>query len=350
MGRKILVVVSGQVVGGHEIQLKTILEDLCAIHDEVEVVCHAAATHVYFSTLSCPVHHVAFGSEGKVWHQWRSAPDIAAALAPEFAQAATVMVSGGTIEACIGAARAAKLSQSSTKVVAYVPMYIDRSLSHGMVGRVYNVIVNRMAGVVDEYLTINRIQAHLLRKHYGRPVRVLENAIQTVHAPVTTKGKRLIFLGRFDDGQKGLVEMIELLDHQDNPYADVVMIGDGPDRAAIVAKAQAAKHIKVAFQPWMSVAGVDTFVGTEDSLIMNSRWEGEPLVVREFTARGLPCVVRDITGMRGVTKKRLRFTDGESLVHALKLVNKGPVRDFVHTQRQPQNNRKAIIALSLNLK
>lgn len=348
--KNILVLVCGQVIGGHEIQLKAILQDLCELSDSVQVVCQTPATHEFFAALPCAVIQADFGIEGKVWHQWRSAPAIAAALASQLARAGTVMVSGGTIEACIGAARAGKLSHSDTKVVAYVPMYIDRSLSHGMVGRVYNVIVNRMAGVVDEYLTINRIQAHLLRKHYGRPVKVLENAIQTVHAPVTTKGKRLIFLGRFDDGQKGLVEMIELLDHQDNPYADVVMIGDGPDRAAIVAKAQAAKHIKVAFQPWMSVAGVDTFVGTEDSLIMNSRWEGEPLVVREFTARGLPCVVRDITGMRGVTKKRLRFTDGESLVHALKLVNKGPIRDFVHTQRQPQTNRKAIIASSLNLK
>lgn len=350
MKKNILVLVCGQVIGGHEIQLKTILQDLCELSDSVQVLCQTAVTHEFFSSLPCTVVQTHFGIEGKVWHQWRSAPAIAAALASHFAHAGTVLVSGGTIEACIGAARAAKLSHSGTKVVAYVPMYIDRSLSHGVVGRVYNVVVNRMARLVDEYLTINRIQAHLLRRHYGRPVRVVENAIQAVQAPVITKGKRLIFLGRFDDGQKGLVEMIELLDQQDNPYVDLVMIGDGPDRAAIVAKAQAAKHIKVVFQPWMSAAGVDTFVGTEDSLIMNSRWEGEPLVVREFTARGLPCVARDITGMRGVTKRRLRYTDAESLLQALKMVHGGPAADFVHAQRKTQINRQAIIVSILNLK
>lgn len=345
MNKNVLVLVCGRVIGGHEIQLKTILQDLCALRDDVVVVCQTPATYAYFSALPCQLFQIDFGIEGKVWRQWQAAPGIATALDSHFARAGSILVSGGTIEACIGAARAAKLSVPAAKLIAYLPMYIDRSTSHGLVGRVYNLVVNRMARVVDEYLTINRIQAHLLRAHYTRPVKVLENVIQGVQAPQVSHGKRLVFLGRFDNGQKGLLELIDLLDRPDNPYGDVVLIGDGPDRAEIVSRAKAATAIKVHFAPWMDVTGVDRFLGTDDCLIMNSRWEGEPLVVREFTARGLPCVVRDITGMRGVTSKTMRFTDSDSLIRILNRLHEADsAHDHVHAVRVPQSRRQQVLA------
>jgi hypothetical protein len=345
VNKNILVLVCGRVIGGHEIQLKTILQDLCAMRDNVVILCQTAATHAYFASLPCQVQHVDFGVEGKVWRQWQAARGIATTLAGNFSSAQSILVSGGTIEACIGAARAAKLSQPDVKVIAYLPMYIDRSHSHGLVGRVYDLVVNRMARTVDEYLTINRIQARLIRSYYRRPVSVVENAIQAVRAPASSKGKRLVFLGRFDDGQKGLLELITLLDRPDNPYAEVIFIGDGPDSEAIVAKSRSTRDITVHFGPWMPVSGVDDFLGTHDCLIMNSRWEGEPLVVREFTARGLPCVVRDITGMRGVTSRAMRFTDGDSLIGILKKLHGAEsTRNYVHAARVPQSRRLQILA------
>jgi glycogen synthase len=125
----------------------------------------------------------------------------------------------------------------------------------------------------------------------------------------------------------------------------VIFIGDGPDRMAIADKAQAVSHIKVNLGPWMPVTGVDQFLGVDDCLIMNSRWEGEPLVVREFTARGLPCVVRDIAGMRGVTNRSMRFSDADGLIGILKeLHNAGSTKDYVHAARVPQARRLEILA------
>lgn len=345
MKKYILVLVCGGVVGGHEIQLRTVLQDLCKVRSDVLVLCQTAATHAYFSFLPCEVRQVEFGIVGKVWHQWRAGRAIAIQLQAFLAQANSILVSGGTIEACIGAARAAKIGQPDIALTAYLPMYIDRSRSHGMVGAIYDLVVDRMARVVDVYLTINRIQASLLSRHYGRPVKVVENAIQAVHPPLVSKGHRLVFLGRFDDAQKGLVELIDMLDRPGHSYSELVLIGDGPDRAAIAARAAAAQFVNVQFISWMSAAEVDDFLGTNDCLIMNSRWEGEPLVVREFTARGLPCVVRDITGMRGVTKKSLRFVDGPSLIEVLNRLQAAPSRGaFVRSKRVLQSSRTAIIA------
>lgn len=344
MKKYILVVVCGGVVGGHEIQLRTILQDLCGMRDDVLVLCQTEVTRAYFSSLPCDVRKVQFGIAGKVWHQWRAAPSTATELAAFFLDAKSILVSGGTIEACIGAARAAKLSQPDTKLVAYIPMYIDRSLSHGLVGTIYDLMVDRMGRVVDAYMTINRVQASLLRRHYRRPIKVVENAIQVVRAPVMSKGRRLVFLGRFDDGQKGLVDLIGMLDQPDNPYPELILIGDGPDKGAIAARAAATQHVNVRFESWMSVAEVDDFLGTDDCLVMNSRWEGEPLVVREFTARGLPCIARDIAGMRGVTKRNLRFADGPSLIAILKKLDAAPSKDvFVRARRVQQSRRLAII-------
>lgn len=345
MKKYILVLVCGGVVGGHEIQLRAVLQDLCEIRSEVLVLCQTAATHAYFSSLSCEVRQVEFGVAGKVWHQWRGAPAIALQLKAFLVSANSILVSGGTIEACIGAARAAKLSQPEIAVTAYIPMYIDRSRSHGMVGTIYDLIVDRMARVVDVYLTINRIQAGLLRRHYGRPVKVVENAIQAVRAPLVSKGHRLVFLGRFDDAQKGLVELIDMLDLPGHSYSELILIGDGPDKASIAARAAAAKFVKVQLISWMSVTEVDDFLGMDDCLVMNSRWEGEPLVVREFAARGLPCVVRNIIGMRGVTKKSLRFVDGRSLLEILNRLHGANRKSaFVRSKRVLQSRRIAIIS------
>lgn len=336
--------VCGKVVGGHEIQLLTILRDLCVIRTDVLVLCQTAVTHAYFASLPCEVKLAEFGVVGKVWQQWREARVIARQLRGFFSEAKIIFVSGGTIEACIGAARAAKIAQPATKTLAYIPMYIDRSLAHGVIGTVYDLMVDRMGRIVDAYLTINRIQALMLRKHYGRPVTVVENFIQPVRLPTTSKGRRLVFLGRFDDGQKGLVELVDMLDQKDNPYRELVLIGDGPDKDAIVARSAKASFVNVQFKSWMSTGEVDEFLGSNDCLIMNSRWEGEPLVVREFTARRLPCVVRDIAGMRGVTKKNLRFVDSPSLISILTMLQTAESNDgYVRANRVKQSKRLAIL-------
>ena len=342
--KKILVIISGDVIGGHEIQLKTILLDMCMQFENIVIICTSSITSEYFLDLGCPVHIVDFRLEGKIWKQWMNASEIVPFLKNHVLRTDICFISGGTIEACIASARAVKIISSQKKVIAYIPMYIDRSLSHGLIGSIYNLLTNRMARIIDEFVTINRIQAYFLKKHFKRPVHLLENSIKDVKLPVDSKGKRLIYLGRFDDGQKGISELIQILDQEDNPYRNLILIGDGPDKEKISCTASATKFIRVQIEGWMSTDEVDTFLGIDDCLIMNSSWEGEPLVVREFSSRRLPCVVRNIDGMRGVTHRFMRFNTSKQLVKILqKLYDTDRSKLPVKINRVPQLNRRKII-------
>lgn len=342
--KKILVIISGDVIGGHEIQLKAILLDMTIQFDNIVILCTSTITREYFLDLGCPVHIVNFRLEGKIWKQWMNASEIVPVLKFHVLNADICFISGGTIEACIASARAAKIISPQKKVIAYIPMYIDRSLSHGLIGSIYNLLTNRMAKIIDEFVTINRIQAYFLKKYFKRPIHLLENSIKNVRSPVDSKGKRLIYLGRFDDGQKGISELIRILDQENNPYKSLILIGDGPDKEKISAIALATKFIQVQIEGWMSTDEVDTFLGIDDCLIMNSSWEGEPLVVREFSSRGLPCVVRNIDGMRGVTHRFMRFDTSEQLVKILEKLHQTDRSKLpIKISRVPQMNRKKII-------
>lgn len=342
--KKILVIISGDVIGGHEIQLKTILLDMRMEFVNILIICTSSTTREYFLDLGCPVYIVNFRLEGKIWKQWMKASEIVPVLKKHVLNADICFISGGTIEACIASARATKIISPQKKVIAYIPMYIDRTLSHGFIGSIYNVLTNRMAMIIDEFVTINRVQVYFLKKYFKRPVHLLENSIKNVRLPVDSKGKRLIYLGRFDDGQKGISELIQIVDQEDNPYKSLILIGDGPDKEKISAIASATKFIRVQIEGWMSTDEVDRFLGIDDCLIMNSSWEGEPLVVREFSSRGLPCVVRNIDGMRGVTHRFMRFDTSEQLVNILKKLHETERSKLpVKINRVPQLNRKKII-------
>lgn len=306
-GRNILAIVSSEVVGGHEMQFVEVIATLAELEFRMTVLCSNDRTAEFFRERGFNVITEDFRVEGKVWAQWAGAQEVSKRLGTYFRSSDAVIVSGGTVEACISAARASKLAAREKRVVAYIPMYIDRAVSHGAVGLVYNQLLSLMAGSVDAVLTINRIQARLLGRALRRPVSHVGNVIREVARPLYSKGRRLIYVGRFDDRQKGLVELVKFADFPGNPYADLVLIGDGPDRTAIEAAAAQTQHVRVAMPGWLSNRQIDDFLGLDDCLVMNSRWEGEPLVVREFQKRGLPCIARNITGMRGVTKRPMRF-------------------------------------------
>lgn len=336
---QLLILVSGDVVGGHEMQLKILVEKIRHHVGKITILCASQDTYQYFIEQDSEVHLVNFLVAGKVWHQWTGAGSVAPLIGPHVLAADHVLVSGGTLEACIAASRASKLTSPRIRVTAYMPMYIDRSVSHGVVGLAYNVLANFMARTIDEFLTINPIQAALLRRHTRRPALVVENQIRSVARPTASYGRRLVFVGRFDNKQKGVAELIQLLDTAANPYQSLVLIGDGPDKPQVVAAASRAIHIKVKLLGWMANDAIDSFLGIDDCLIMNSAWEGEPLVVREFNERGLPCIVRRIDGVRGVTKKSMRFSTQSELIEILRRVHGGDRRTLIFNRRNLGHGR-----------
>jgi glycosyltransferase involved in cell wall biosynthesis len=112
--------------------------------------------------------------------------------------------------------------------------------------------------------------------------------------------------------------LLLILDRPENPYREMLLIGTGPAEVRLKSIAANMKWLHVKFLPWLDPHSMDTVLGLEDCLILNSRWEGEPLVVREFSARGLPCVARNIAGVRGVVPKKHRYGDEAELFSIMK--------------------------------
>jgi len=318
----LLFIVNSTIIGGHEVQVKYLIKDAIASKKKVVILCPDYHVCGYFNDTGADVRFVPFNVSGKIWKQIGSRKITSSLLFPHLAGHNEVIVSGGSIEATIGPVMAVRKLHSQAHIVSYVPMYIDRSLTHGWVGIIYNCFLDIIAKVTSEYLTVNRIQAYIIKKRTGVATSYIPNRIRSVIKPKQSYGPRLVYIGRFDDQQKDLTGLITLLDHQDNPFNNLILIGDGPDRDFILFAAKESRHLNVEAYGWLSPTQIDEVIGEEDVLVLNSRWEGEPLVVREFFEKGLHCIARDIAGVRGLIHKSLRFKKQNELILILKKVHK----------------------------
>jgi hypothetical protein len=315
--KKLLFIVNSTLIGGHEMQARNIVKDYLAANIDVVVLCPNEEVRNFFFATGATVEYLPFSIEGRLWKQVLGRKVTAKLLASSILDFKEVIVSGGSIEATINPVMAIKLLNPKVHVTSYVPMYIDRSITHGLIGRIYNCILNYVAKVTDDYVTVNRIQAHIIKKRTGIHTNYIYNRVRSVQMPKRTFGPRLIYVGRFDNKQKDITGLLKLLDHPNNPYENMILIGDGPDREIILDAANHCQYLKVEIRGWLNADQIDDSTGTEDVLILNSLWEGEPLVVMEFLAKGLTCIAKDIAGVRGVIDKKLRFRNQSDLLSIL---------------------------------
>jgi glycosyltransferase involved in cell wall biosynthesis len=105
--------------------------------------------------------------------------------------------------------------------------------------------------------------------------------------------KSFIACGRFDKlkGFSRLIAMFDALKHR-LPDWDLVIVGDGEDRALLAAQvAQAKLGDRVFFPGW--VADIELMLRSGDLFVFPSVSEGFALVLAEAMACGLPCVSYD---------------------------------------------------------
>lgn len=229
-----------------------------------------------------------------------------------------VMICGGTIETIIIYSHIIKSINSQIETIGYVPMVVDKRILRPYLGLFHNLVLKIACFNIDRIVTINRLQGHLVKKFYGKNSAILPNIIDEMQVVKRNYGQRLVYCGRLDDTQKNIINLIDLLDNQANPYKEFVIIGSGPEEHKISRLSADTKHIHIKMLGWLSAQELESALGCNDVLIMNSRWEGEPLVVREFSARGIPVVARNIPGMRGVTFSKYRFNTPSELLDILK--------------------------------
>lgn len=243
-------------------------------------------------------------------------------LASEYDQ---VVICAGTVEAgiCCGYALRKKI------IYQYVPMFVDRKQLWGSIGSIYNNLLKIFIAPYKGIITINRIQGRVFSKF--KRVFIIPNKIGETNISSLRYGKnsnkRLYFVGRLES-QKRLVELIKWLDHPDNKFSEFVIVGDGGEKSRIISEIENVKHIKVDLRGWLSREEQDNEFSSDDVFIINSAYEGEPLVIREANNRGSFVIARDIIGHRGSTNKQNRYNDQESLLNLLFLAYNGKLKKY----------------------
>ncbi|HZO13549.1 MAG TPA: glycosyltransferase, partial [Polyangiaceae bacterium] len=111
-------------------------------------------------------------------------------------------------------------------------------------------------------------------------------------------GRQILFVGRLEP-QKGTGELLGAFERLQASRPDVrlVMIGDGPSRAA---HERVARDLPVSFVGWQPHDSIGRWLAASDVLALPSWAEGTPNVVLEALASGRPVVATRVGGIPDV--------------------------------------------------
>jgi glycosyltransferase involved in cell wall biosynthesis len=144
-------------------------------------------------------------------------------------------------------------------------------------------------------------------------------------------GNRLLFVGRLA-AVKGVPVLFEALTiaRKTRPDLQLVLIGDGPERAALQAEA-ASLGEAVQFVGYKSQTEVAQVLTQTDLLVLPSFAEGVPVVLMEAMAAGLPVIATRIAGIPelvtdGVSGCLVAPGDAVALAQAILAVTAEPGR------------------------
>lgn len=311
---RVAILVCSRVLGGHEYQVAALAQSLAA-HVSVSVYVNQPD---HASLFNAPELNVCLKEgqllrPGKLLTQYLDGWCRRNAIRSLVESHDYVIVSAGAVEAAIAAGVALR---GYKPMSMYLPFFYDRVPVWGWFGHLYNFILARSCRLYDHIITINRIQAYVIRAFSGVLTFIVPNKIREVQSAVEQGPARLIFVGRLDH-QKRLDELMHWLDLDTNPVKELLLIGDGPWRQQLEHQAKAMKYLKCSFLGWRNPKEQDQLIFKNDILVLNSLLEGEPLVIREARLRGMKIVTRDIIGVRGVTTRSERYASQDELINLL---------------------------------
>lgn len=184
---------------------------------------------------------------------------------------------------------------------ANLPSVSIAALPSPMLGRLaYQFLYPRADGV----LCNARVVADALARECGVPtarIHLIDNPIDVAQIRIAAApavradgaGLRLVAAGRLTH-QKGFDRLIDLFATM-APDAHLTILGDGPDRASLEARAKSRDvAARISFkgfqaQPWPFYAGADAF-------LLPSRWEGMPNAALEALACGTKVIATPESG------------------------------------------------------
>lgn len=131
---------------------------------------------------------------------------------------------------------------------------------------------------------------------------------------------KFLYAGRLSK-VKNVGPMIEAVKsyHRD---CELVILGDGEEREAL--KELAGNSARICFGGAVSPERVQEIMGTSDILVMNSTFEGIPMIILEAISCGLPVITTDVGGIKEVLTygQDSEVTDGsvDQICNAMDLI------------------------------
>lgn len=312
--KKIAFLMCSETIGGHEFQSVEIIK-LASKFGSCTIFCNTEQQVPLFNGMQIEyqVFDKPFFKNRSFLHQIVPVIKNYYRLRPKLREFDRIIICAGTIEAGISTS----FALCGFDLILYVPMYVDRYLLWGKVGLVYNCLSKLFLIPYKSVITINKFQALFFKK---KPVIIIPNKIEPNGnvQTVASCDRRLYFVGRLE-GQKRLPELIQWLDDPRNKFREFIIVGEGSETERILSLVPKLKYIRVVMKGWLKKPEQDVLFTPSDVLVVNSAYEGDPLIVREANERGSIVISRDIIGVRACTFKRNRFEDQSGL---LMLLNK----------------------------
>ena len=245
-----------------------------------------------------------------------------------------VVLAQGAI--AFGSAGLIAAKRAGLHTISYIPMtHPERFFSASRFKAALREPVNRIYyRLPDEYITISpRMEGYLRHKGLRQPVTVVPTAIDLAACRSTSRDTARVKLGlgagdkvfaligrvQFWQKRQDLAVRGLALARRSDANLKLLVVGDGPDLAALVALARAeGVEDAVAFAGWTD--GLSAVYSAIDALVIPSRYEGVPLVMLEAMYFGRPVLASNVDGMADTLPAHWLFPSGDAAALASRMV------------------------------
>lgn len=186
-------------------------------------------------------------------------------------------------------------------------LMVHFSLEHYLTGKVTSTLLKKKHQFIDRIVFLSKADAEIYHEKFS--------ASNGTYVPNSTticiadrKGsesnKRIIFLGRIDEGQKQLSHAIEIMESLKNHNKlngwGLDVYGSGPDEKKL-AELIVAKNCSDVITMHGFSNDIDKALGTADIMLLTSKYEGMPMCLIEAAASGMPLISYDCApGIRDI--------------------------------------------------
>ena len=243
-------------------------------------------------------------------------------------------------------------NRSNTGVVATIDSLPGINWSYGntavdAIGRAYTATLGRLTfSSADRVVALGEYLVDDLERYAPREnIRVIPNGIDTSEYRIErseSNSKRgdevveLLYVGRLDPvkGVPYLIAALAKLDNERRTYR-LTIVGDGTKRAEYERRCEAMGVAdRVSFEGWQN--DVTPYYAAADVFVLPSLSEGQPTVLLEAQASGVPVVTTDVGGARSIVAagQAIPTRDSDALAAAITEVGAEYAREVATDARK----------------